>query len=62
MRGMVSDGVVGFGGREDADECGTGTTLVRLGYGDRVMDLVDPRVYDGECPEKNDPLPGRGAF
>jgi hypothetical protein len=52
----------GIGEKKDADDCDAGTTLVRLGYGDRVMDLVEPGVYDGECPEKNDPLPGRGAF
>lgn len=40
-----------------------GKTLVELAFDNMSQPkFVDPAVYDGACPTKNDPLPGRGAF
>lgn len=40
-----------------------GDTLVRLAFNNtEVPSFVAPGTYDGVCPEKNDPLPGQGAF
>ncbi|KAH9860601.1 hypothetical protein J1614_011932, partial [Plenodomus biglobosus] len=41
----------------------TGRTLVELAVDNNPAPrFVDPATYDTVCPEKNDPLPARGAF
>ncbi|KAI4252471.1 MAG: hypothetical protein L6R42_007953 [Xanthoria sp. 1 TBL-2021] len=41
----------------------TGNTLVRLGYNNSATpSFVAPSTYDGDCPAKNNLLPGQGAF
>jgi carboxylesterase type B len=46
-----------------ADRVVVGATLARLAYNNGARpEFVDPVLYDEACPEKNDPLPGRGAF
>lgn len=41
----------------------TGRTLVELAVDNNPAPrFVDPATYDAVCPEKNDPLPARGAF
>lgn len=40
-----------------------GDTLVQLALnGGSEVRFADPGVFDGPCPEVNDPLPGQGAF
>jgi hypothetical protein len=46
-----------------SDECDIDTTLVQLAFNNsEEATFVDSSSYDKACPQKNDPLPGRGAF
>lgn len=47
----------------ETDSLLSGNTLVRLGYNNSATaSFVAPSTYDSDCPAKNNPLPGQGAF